>query len=304
MRDIVLSMKDVTKVYNNSKVLDDVSIEINRGDIYGLIGNNGAGKTTLMRLISGQSFANGGSIELFGNKGDNEIRKQRKRLGCLIENPGFFDTMTAYENLEYFRIQFGIPGKENINEVLKEVGLKNCGKRKYRDFSLGMKQRLGIALAILHSPEFLILDEPINGLDPEGIIEIRNTLININKKKNTTILISSHILAELSKIATKYGFLKKGKIIEEISIEDLQRKCENYIDITVDNVEAMCVLLEKEFNYTNYKIYADNHIHLYQGLDDTKKICEIAVLNNIVILEVVKKVMNLENYYMDMMEEA
>lgn len=303
MSEIILSMKNVTKIYNETKALDKVSIEINRGDIYGIIGNNGAGKTTIMRIISGQSFVSSGTVELFGSKGD-EVRKQRKRLGCLIEDPGFCYSMTAYENLEYFRIQFGIPGKENINRVLEEVGLRDCGKKKYKDFSLGMKQRLGIALAILNSPELLILDEPINGLDPEGIIEIRNILINLNKKKNTTILISSHILSELSNIATKYGFLKKGKIIEEISIEDLQRKCENYIDITVDNVEAMCVLLEKEFNYTNYKIYADNHIHLYQGLDDTKKICEIAVLNNIGILEVVKKVMNLENYYMDMMEEA
>ena len=302
MSEIILSMKNVTKIYNETKALDRVSIEINRGDIYGIIGNNGAGKTTIMRIISGQSFVSSGIMELFGSKGD-DVRKQRKRLGCLIENPGFCYSMTAYENLEYFRIQFGIPGKENINRVLEEVGLRDCGKKKYKDFSLGMKQRLGIALAILNSPELLILDEPTNGLDPEGIIEIRNILINLNKKKNTTILISSHILSELSNIATKYGFLKNGKIIEEISMEDLQRKCESYIDITVDKVEAMCIVLEKELNYKNYKVYADNHIHLYQGINDIKKICETAVLNNIGILEVVKKVKNLENYYMNMMEE-
>lgn len=302
MSEVILSMKDVTKIYNETKALDKVSIEINRGDIYGIIGNNGAGKTTIMRIISGQSFVSSGTMELFGSK-DDDVRKQRKRLGCLIENPGFCYSMTAYENLEYFRIQFGIPGKENINKVLEEVGLRDCGKKKYKDFSLGMKQRLGIALAILNSPELLILDEPTNGLDPEGIIEIRNILINLNKKKNTTILISSHILSELSNIATKYGFLKNGKIIEEISMEDLQRKCENYIDITVDKVEAMCIVLEKELNYKNYKVYANNHIHLYQGIDDIKKICETAVLNNIGILEVVRKVKNLENYYMNMMEE-
>ena len=302
MSEIILSMKNVTKIYNETKALDRVSIEINRGDIYGIIGNNGAGKTTIMRIISGQSFVSSGIMELFGSKGD-DVRKQRKRVGCLIENPGFCYSMTAYENLEYFRIQFGIPGKENINRVLEEVGLRDCGKKKYKDFSLGMKQRLGIALAILNSPELLILDEPTNGLDPEGIIEIRNILINLNKKKNTTILISSHILSELSNIATKYGFLKNGKIIEEISMEDLQRKCESYIDITVDKVEAMCIVLEKELNYKNYKVYADNHIHLYQGINDIKKICETAVLNNIGILGVVKKVKNLENYYMNMMEE-
>ena len=185
MSEIILSMKNVTKIYNETKALDKVSIEINRGDIYGIIGNNGAGKTTIMRIISGQSFVSSGTVELFGSKGD-EVRKQRKRLGCLIEDPGFCYSMTAYENLEYFRIQFGIPGKENINRVLEEVGLRDCGKKKYKDFSLGMKQRLGIALAILNSPELLILDEPINGLDPEGIIEIRNILINLNKKKNTS----------------------------------------------------------------------------------------------------------------------
>ena len=302
MSEVILSMKDVTKIYNETKALDKVSIEINRGDIYGIIGNNGAGKTTIMRIISGQSFVSSGTMELFGSK-DDDVRKQRKRLGCLIENPGFCYSMTAYENLEYFRIQFGIPGKENINKVLEEVGLRDCGKKKYKDFSLGMKQRLGIALAILNSPELLILDEPTNGLDPEGIIEIRNILINLNKKKNTTILISSHILSVLSNIDTKYGFLKNGKIIEEISMEDLQRKCESYIDITVDKVEAMCIVLEKELNYKNYKVYANNHIHLYQGIDDIKKICETAVLNNIGILEVVRKVKNLENYYMNMMEE-
>ena len=302
MSEIILSMKNVTKIYNETKALDKVSIEINRGDIYGIIGNNGAGKTTIMRIISGQSFVSSGIMELFGSKGD-DVRKQRKRLGCLIENPGFCYSMTAYENLEYFRIQFGIPGQENINRDLEDVGLRDCGKKKYKDFSLSMKQRLGIALAILNSPELLILDEPTNGLDPEGIIEIRNILINLNKKKNTTILISSHILSELSNIATKYGFLKNGKIIEEISMEDLQRKCESYIDITVDKVEAMCIVLEKELNYKNYKVYADNHIHLYQGINDIKKICETAVLNNIGILGVVKKVKNLENYYMNMMEE-
>lgn len=304
MKDTVILMRDVTKEYKKIKAVDNVSININRGDIYGLVGNNGAGKTTIMRLISGQTFANSGTIELFGAKEKDEVRKERKRFGCLIENPRFFYHMTAYENLEYFRIQYGIPGKENINKALEEVGLRNYEKKKYMDFSLGMKQRLGIALAILNSPEVLILDEPINGLDPEGIIEIRNLLINLNKKKGTTILISSHLLSELSNIATKYGFIKNGKIIEEISIEDLQRKCSNYLDITVDNVKAMCVLLEKEFNYKNYKVYPDNHIHLYEGLENTKEICEKAVLSHIGILGIVRKIINLENYYMDMMGEC
>lgn len=301
MNNTVLSMKNICKNYNGFKALDNVSIEINRGDIYGLVGNNGAGKTTLMRLISGQSFCNSGEIELFGTV--NDIRKERKRIGCLIEDPGFFRNMTVYDNLNYFRIQFGIPGKESINKVLEEVDLISVRNKKYRQLSLGMKQRLGIALAFLHSPEFLILDEPINGLDPEGIIEVRNILINLNKKNNTTILISSHILSEMANVATKYAFIKKGKIVEEISAYDLEQKCNNYLDIEVDNVNTMSVLLEKELKFNNYKVYPDNHIHLFEGINESKRICEIAVVNNIGILGIVKRTINLENYYMDMMEE-
>ena len=301
MSKTILSMKNICKSYNGFKALDNVSIEINRGDIYGIVGNNGAGKTTLMRLISGQSYCDSGEIRLFGSSDD--ILKERKRIGCLIENPGFFHNMTVYDNLNYFRIQFGIPGKQSINRVLEEVGLVAARNKKYRQLSLGMKQRLGIALAFLHCPEFLILDEPINGLDPEGIIEIRNILLNLNKKHNTTILISSHILSEMAYLVTKYAFIKKGKIVEEISDYELQQKCNNYLDIEVDNVNAMSVILEKKLNFSNYKVYPDNHIHLFEGIDESKRICEIAVANDIGILGIVKRKVNLENYYMDMMGE-
>jgi ABC-2 type transport system ATP-binding protein len=302
MSEIVLSMKGITKVYGGVKALDNVSIQINRGEIYGLIGNNGAGKTTLMRLIAGHSVSYQGVISLFGAPTKEDTRKNRVRTGVLIEEPGFFHNMTATQNLEYFRVQFGIPGKSITSKILSDVGLLNADHRKYKDFSLGMKQRLGIGLALLNSPEFLILDEPINGLDPAGIIEMRQILLDVNKKNNTTILISSHILAEISNIATKYGFLSHGNLLEEISADALAKKCNCYLDITVENVEKMCLLLEKELHFINYKVYPNQHIHLYEGLDKGDKICQLAVTHQVGLSEIHTRVINLENYYMSMVE--
>ena len=185
---------------------------------------------------------------------------------------------------------------------MKDVGLANAGKKKYKNFSLGMKQRLGIGLALLTSPEFLILDEPINGLDPAGIIEVRQTLLSINEKHNTTILISSHILSEMENIATHYGFLSHGKLLENISADQLMKKCNVYWDITVENVNTMCLTLEKEFNYFNYKVYTDKHIHLFEGLNEGDKICEAAVANHTGLSSIEKKSVNLENYYMNIVE--
>ncbi|SFR87769.1 ABC transporter ATP-binding protein [Anaeromicropila populeti] len=302
MKDIVLEMSNITKVYNGVKALDHVSIKIKRGEVYGLVGNNGAGKTTLMRLIAGQTELQEGTIKLFGETNEVMIRTSRRRMGVLIEEPGFYKNMTAAENLEYFRIQFGIPGKEVVSEVLKEVGLENTGKKKYKQFSLGMKQRLGIALALLHTPELLILDEPINGLDPAGIIEVRQTLLEINKRRNTTILIASHILAEMANIATTYGFLSNGKLLEEITAAELAEKCSVYLDIIVDDPKSMCILLEKEMHYKNFKVYPNQHIHLYEGLEESNRICELAVSNKIGVVGIVRQVVNLENYYMSIVE--
>lgn len=302
MSNAVLTMREITKEYNGVKALDQVNLTINRGDIYGLVGNNGAGKTTLMRIIAGQTKADAGEIELFGTSGFGAIGKERRRMGALIENPGFFPNLSATQNLEYFRIQFGIPGKAVVSKILDEVNLGDCGTKKYANFSLGMKQRLGIALALLHTPEFLILDEPINGLDPAGIIEVRQTLLDINKKRNTTILISSHILAEMSNIATKYGFLSRGRMLEEITSSQLQQKCNSYLDIIVKDTKAMCVLLEKEFHFMKYKVYPDHHIHLYEGIDHSEEICELAVKHHTGLSGIQKRVVNLENYYMNLVE--
>lgn len=304
MNDIVLKLDHITKSYGKNTVLDDISMEIKRGEIYGLVGNNGAGKTTIMRIITGNSITDEGTFSLFGATDPVQINKNRKRTGVLIEDPGFIGTMTAEQNMEYFRRQFGIPGKESIKQALKDAGLGNTGNKRYKNFSLGMKQRLGIALALLNSPELLILDEPINGLDPEGIIEVRNTLKKVNQTRNTTILISSHILAEMSNVATFYGFLSHGKLLEQLSADELLKRCSVYLDIIVDDPKKMCILLEQELDTKNYKIYPDSHIHLFDHLSDDSKICEIAVNGKVGLHRVEKKSVNLENYYMSIVEEG
>ncbi|MDO5423935.1 MAG: ATP-binding cassette domain-containing protein [Eubacteriales bacterium] len=300
--DIVLRTDHITKTYGNQKALSGVSITIKRGEIYGLVGNNGAGKTTFMRLISSQSLPTEGSLLLFGAEEEKEIRKARRRIGTLIETPGFFSYMSARENLEYFRRQFGIPGKECIDEVLEEVGLADCGKKRYKNFSLGMKQRLGVALAIMHSPEFLILDEPINGLDPEGILEMRTLLQDLNKKKNMTILISSHILSELSSVATRYGFLKNGILKEEISAQELLRKCSVYLEVKVSDSKKAAALLETRLGITEYQVYPDDSLHIFEKMEQTREISRLLVQEGIDLELLVKRTMDLEGYYMNLME--
>ena len=208
MREVIKT-NNLVKKYGENIVLDNISIKVNQGEIYGLVGDNGAGKTTLFRILSGQSNISDGSFELLGESSEKNIMKVRKRIGTIIENPSFYPKMTIEENLEYYRLQRGIPGKKNIDKILKEVGLLEVKKKKFNNISLGMKQRLGLALALLGEPELLILDEPINGLDPSGIIEIRNLLLKLIREKNITIIISSHILSELYIIATCFGFLSK-----------------------------------------------------------------------------------------------
>ena len=225
MKDLILTTKSVTHHYDKAPALKQVNLQIEKGQIYGLVGNNGSGKTTLMRLIVGQTRLQQGNVTLFGASDEKALQQKRRKIGALIEAPGYFDHLSAAENLEYFRIQFGIPDKNMVHHALSLAGIAGTGKKKYKDFSLGMKQRLGIAGALLNSPELLILDEPINGLDPSGVVEIRNTLLEINQESGVTILITSHILSELANVATHYGFLRDGQLVEQISADNLYAKC-------------------------------------------------------------------------------
>lgn len=299
MREVIKT-NNLVKKYGENIVLDNISIKVNQGEIYGLVGDNGAGKTTLFRILSGQSNISDGSFELLGESSEKNIMKVRKRIGTIIENPSFYPKMTIEENLEYYRLQRGIPGKKNIDKILKEVGLLEVKKKKFNNISLGMKQRLGLALALLGEPELLILDEPINGLDPSGIIEIRNLLLKLNREKNITIIISSHILSELYNIATCYGFLSKGKLVEELSLEQLNEKCRSYLEINVTNPKKLSVLLEEKLGYKNYKIMPDGLIHLFEKDPINEEISRLAVENGIGLKSINEKSANLENYYLSL----
>lgn len=299
MREVIKT-NNLVKKYGENIVLDNISITVNQGEIYGLVGDNGAGKTTLFRILSGQSNISNGSFELLGESSEKNIMKVRKRIGTIIENPSFYPKMTIEENLEYYRLQRGIPGKKNIDKILKEVGLLEVKKKKFNNISLGMKQRLGLALALLGEPELLILDEPINGLDPSGIIEIRNLLLKLNREKNITIIISSHILSELYNIATCYGFLSKGKLVEEISLKQLNERCRSYLEINVTNPKKFSVLLEEKLGYKNYKIMPNGLIHLFEKDPINEEISRLAVENGIGLKSINEKSANLENYYLSL----
>ena len=272
---------------------------IKKGDIYGFIGQNGAGKTTLIRLITGLIHKSGGEIELLGANEENELNKARTMVGSLIESPSFYTNMTARENLEVSRLVRNIPGKKCIDEVLELVGLKDVEKKKVKNFSLGMRQRLGIANALMGNPKLLILDEPINGLDPMGIVEIRELLKKINKEKDMTILISSHILSELSELATTYGIISNGKLIEEITAKQLSEKCRQYIDLKVDNTARAVILLERELGISDYEVLEDSNIKVFSNLDNVGEINSLLSRSGIIVESISVKGENLEEYFMN-----
>ena len=272
MSSVILEAHDLTKEYRHTVALDHIDLKIEKGKIYGFIGQNGAGKTTFLRLVTGLAFPTSGTLSLWGKTVEKELQEQRKRIGCMIETPALFPTMTAYQNMEIQRIQRGIPDKAVIQKTLDMVGLKDTGKKAVRNFSLGMRQRLGIAIALLNTPEFLILDEPINGLDPAGIVEIRNLLKSLNKEYGMTILVSSHILEELYQTASEFILIDKGKIIEEISDRELNDRCKRHIAIKATDPQKALIVLEETLHTDSFKLMPDGMIRLYDYLDDMEKV--------------------------------
>ena len=296
--EYILETKALEKKYNKFKAIDNLNMHIPKGAIYGLIGKNGAGKTTLIRLICGLQKPTSGTFMMYGvSNTDKKMKEERKRIGAIVETPSIRIDATAEDNLkEQYKI-LGLPSEENLKEILKQVGLSNTGKKKAKDFSLGMKQRLGIAIALVGEPDFLILDEPINGLDPEGIIEIMELILKLNKEKGITFLISSHYLDELSKVATHYGFLNHGKIIQEISKQELEQNCRKRIEVKVNNLKECIQYLEE--NSISYEIKDNEKINIY----DTVNISEFAVAlskRNCIIEEFTEKEESLENYYINL----
>lgn len=294
----IIETKDITKKYDKYQVLNKLSVHIKENSIYGLIGKNGAGKTTLIRIICGLQDPTNGTY--FINKIDNkakDISLVRKKIGAIIERPSIYEEMNAKDNIICQMKLVGLTNYQDVSKFLDVVGLSNVGNKKARYYSLGMKQRLGIALALVNNPNILILDEPINGLDPEGIIEIRELILKLNKEKHITILISSHYLDELSKVATHYGFIDKGRIIEEISSEELNKKLTSFIELKVNNLKSFTNYFKN--NNIPYEIKDNNIINIYKDYNIQKFITELTN-NNLEIESITKKNESLEEYYINL----
>lgn len=301
--EVVLKTNSLTKKYHNQLALNNVNIQINKGDIFGLVGKNGAGKTTFLKIICGLTNPTSGEINLFNETSTKGLNKARIRTGTIIETPSFFPYLSARKNLEYYMIQRGIVEKNSIDYALKVVGLQNIGNKKFKNFSLGMKQRLGLALTIMSNPDLLILDEPIKALDSTGIVEFREILLKLNKEKNTTIIISSHILSELSQLATTYGFINEGVLIEQISAKELNDKCKKSLDLKVNNTEKATAIIEREFGECEYEVLNDNKIKIYDLIDIPEKVSKVLIENDILLYSMSSEGASLENYFINLIGE-
>lgn len=295
----VIKMRDISKRKGNVEILKHFNMTVYQNDIYGFIGENGAGKSTTMKIIMSLIKETQGQLELFDSTNNQQ---NRSRIGAIIENPVFYPYMTAYENLKYY-VQFkGIVEENSIERVLKMVGLENVGKKKYKNYSLGMKQRLSLAFALINNPDLLILDEPLNGLDPQGIVELRETLNLLNKKYGITMLISSHILDELEMIATRYGFIHQGQMIEEITVEKLHEKLKRYISLDVDSVGYTSITLEQKLHTKNYQVMDDHTIYLYDFVSESSKVATILIQEGIILNKMNISNISLENYYLSLVK--
>lgn len=296
--DYVLKTKDLCKSYRGFKALNGLSMNVPKGSIYGFVGKNGAGKTTLIRLICGLQAPTSGDYSIYGRSlSSKNIAKSRRKMGAVVETPSVYTNMTAEDNLkQQFRI-LGIPSYDGIDEILRLVGLENTGKKKAKNFSLGMKQRLGIAIALAGSPDFLVLDEPVNGLDPQGIIEIRELILRLNREKQITVLISSHILDELSKLATHYGFIDGGRIIKEISAEELEAACRKCVRAEVTDVRALSRVLEEMG--AEYRIISDTKADIYEKIG-VSRLSSALERENCEIISMTEHDESLESYYVNL----
>lgn len=292
-----IEIRNLSKSFGRHFAVRDFDMNVPEGSIYGFIGENGAGKSTTQKLICGLLVPTEGDIRLFEKPhNDADIRA---KMGVLIENPGVYSGWTAYENLMMQALNIGVKNpEETVKKALDTVGLGNTGKKKVREFSLGMKQRLGIAAAFLGNPRLLVLDEPINGLDPEGIREIRQTLQRLNREYGITILISSHILGELSKIATHYGIIRSGTMIKEISAEELSRECRDYMRIKVDEPQSVLEMLKEKMTIGNGEI-VDGEIHLF-NIKNGRRVNELIFGSGKIAAEISYHQLDLEEYFMSL----
>ena len=295
--DYVLETKSLLKSYRHVEALSGVDMHVPKDSIYGLVGRNGAGKTTLMRVVAGMQKENGGTYLLFGvDKNSREIKKERKRVGAMIESPAIFHDLSAEDNLKMQYRILGLPSFDTIPEILSTVGLENTGNKKAGSFSFGMKQRLGIAMAIAGNPDLLILDEPINGLDPEAIVEMRELILRLNREMNMTIIVSSHILDELAKVATYYGFIDSGRMVKEVSAVDMEKECRKALRIKVESIEKAAIALTSLGN--DYSVIDDNTLDIFGDIG-IKEVLD--VLSGAGIKDIEKRNENLEGYFINTM---
>ena len=298
MSEYLLSTSGLTKQFGHHKAVNNVDLHVKKGAIYGFIGRNGAGKTTFLKMISGLSQPTSGEIEMFGYKNE-ELKHVRSRISCLIEAPGIYGNMSAYHNLAIKCKLFGIQDKQYIENILKIVGLSDTGKKKIKHFSLGMKQRLGIGLALVGEPDLLVLDEPINGLDPQGIAEIRDMLLRLKEEQNMTILISIHILEELSKIATHYGIIHNGNLLQELTREELMIRCSERMEVLLDDPKKAIPVLD-QMGFTNYQVMDQHKIYIYERLNESASVNMELAKAGILVRGIGITSEELENYFLNL----
>lgn len=299
MEDVIF-VNSLTKNYGGTNVVNNVSLNVAKGDIYGIVGKNGAGKTTIMKMLLGLIPKSSGEISLFGKSDEESLQHNRGKIGAMIETPAFYPYLTASDNLNYYRLQMGIKDKSCVKSVLKTVGLENTENKEFKNFSLGMKQRLGLALALLGEPEVLILDEPINGLDPEGIIEIREILKNLNAEKGVTIFISSHILSELSLLANKFAFIENGSIIAQTDIDQIRNSAGNKTLLKTSDIERSCKIIRDKFPDARFEIEDENIVFT---LGYESEIIAVLSTNGIVVNGISNVSVSLEDYYVKLLKE-
>lgn len=300
----ILVLQGVSKKFGQQQALSDVNLTIKKGDIYGLIGKNGAGKTTLIKIMTQLMHASNGTVSLFGSSNQAEWTQALKRVGSVIETPVAHNHLTAYENLSYYCKLRQIPNAEKaIQETLNYVDLTDTGKKKFRDFSLGMKQRLGIAIALLSKPDLMILDEPINGLDPVGIKEFRQLVQKLNEELDMTFVISSHILSELYLVATRFGIIDQGHMIKEISKAEFEEQSEDYIVLKTDHLEEASQLLQDQLGYRIKVVNALNEIHVFTHSHNINNIVKELATADLVIQEIYYARQNLENFFTDLVDQ-
>jgi ABC-2 type transport system ATP-binding protein len=291
--DYILQSKEVSKNFSGRMAVDHVSIGVKKGDIYGFIGENGAGKTTFMRMVCGLAAPTSGEITLFGSK---DLVSHRHKMGCTIETPGLFPEMTALENMETQRLLLGFKDKSVCAEILELAGIGKTGKMKVKNFSLGMKQRLMIALSLLGDPEFLVLDEPTNGLDPMGIKEVRDFLQRLNEAKGLTIFISSHILGELEKLATRYGIISSGKMIDEFRADELPTRCGKNLAIHTSDLQRTENIVRELFPDAQCTRASENSIRINGHIEESGRINKVLVESGITVNALIPEGENLEDY--------